>query len=44
MREWRSRNELQLPQFSAEAIAAVDDSLDYPPEGSALRAAAEEAG
>ncbi len=33
--EWRRQSELMLPDFTAERIAAVDDSLDYPPEGSA---------
>jgi MscS family membrane protein len=36
VRAWRERNELLLPRFPAETIAALDDTLAYPPAGSAV--------
>jgi MscS family membrane protein len=36
VREWRERRELALPDPTPEAIRELDDSLPYPPEGSAL--------
>lgn len=35
VRHWRDQDELQLPQFDPERIAALRGSLDYPPRGSA---------
>jgi MscS family membrane protein len=35
--EWRSRGELPLPGFPPDRIRELGGSLDYPPEGSALR-------
>ena len=37
--EWRRSGTLQLPVFTREEIDALDGALDYPPEGSASRAA-----
>jgi MscS family membrane protein len=34
VREWREAGELPLPDPSAEAVAALDDTVPYPPEGS----------
>jgi MscS family membrane protein len=34
VQQWRERNQLYLPRFPAEAMREVDDSLDYPVEGS----------
>ena len=42
--EWRRSGTLQLPHFSRREIDAIDDSLDYPPEGSELRPEDEPAG
>jgi MscS family membrane protein len=36
IRGWRERRELPLPDPTPEAIRETDDSLPYPPEGSAL--------
>jgi MscS family membrane protein len=36
VRAWRERKELLLPRFPAETIAALDDTLAYPPAGSAV--------
>jgi len=33
--EWRSSDTLPLPEFPPALIAELDDSLDYPPKGSA---------
>ena len=38
VREWREKGLLPFPDYSAEAKAEIDDSLDYPPEGSVLAA------
>ncbi len=35
--EWRRANELPFPDFAPETLAALDDTLDYPPAGSAWR-------
>ena len=35
--EWRARGELPLPGFPPDRIRELGGSLDYPPEGSALR-------
>jgi MscS family membrane protein len=37
--DWRARDELPLPGFPPERIRELDATLDYPPEGSALRRA-----
>jgi MscS family membrane protein len=37
VREWRERHELCLPSFPHEKIAEVENTLDYPPAGSATR-------
>jgi MscS family membrane protein len=37
--DWRARGELPLPGFPPERIRELDATLDYPPEGSALRRA-----
>jgi len=37
VRAWREANDLALPDFSPERLAELDDSLDWPPAGSALR-------
>jgi hypothetical protein len=34
---WRAREELPLPAFPPERIRELGATLDYPPEGSALR-------
>lgn len=36
VRRWRERNELYLPAFPQEKIDEMDDTLDYPPKGSAV--------
>lgn len=36
---WREANDLQLPDFRPDLVAEIDDTLDYPPAGSAARAA-----
>lgn len=33
---WREAGSLPLPEFPPEAIAAIDDTLEFPPKGSAL--------
>ncbi len=38
VREWRERHELCLPSFPRERIAEIENTLDYPPDGSASRA------
>jgi hypothetical protein len=35
VRAWRERGELPLPDFAEESKIALDDSVGYPPEGSA---------
>jgi MscS family membrane protein len=37
VRAWKEKGELQLPRFDPERIAALRNSIDYPPPGSALR-------
>ncbi|HSJ95602.1 MAG TPA: mechanosensitive ion channel family protein, partial [Myxococcota bacterium] len=37
--DWRARGELPLPGFPPERIRELDATLEYPPEGSALRRA-----
>ena len=34
---WRASNELCLPDFPPDRVRALDDTLAYPPAGSALR-------
>lgn len=34
VKEWKAKRELYLPNFPAEKIAAIKDSLEYPVEGS----------
>ena len=36
-RQWREQNELCLPKFPEEKIEQLKDTLDYPPEGSAVK-------
>jgi MscS family membrane protein len=36
--EWRERQELCLPRFPPEKIAELESTLDWPPDGSVLRA------
>jgi MscS family membrane protein len=43
VRAWREANDLPLPDFRPEALAEIDDTLDWPPRGSAARAAQEAA-
>jgi MscS family membrane protein len=40
VRAWREGGEMLLPDFPPATIAALGGTLDYPPEGSAARAAA----
>ena len=35
VRAWRERGELPLPDFAEESKNALDDTVRYPPEGSA---------
>ncbi|GIW42576.1 MAG: hypothetical protein KatS3mg076_3153 [Candidatus Binatia bacterium] len=37
VREWKARKALALPNLPPEELARLADTLDYPPEGSALR-------
>lgn len=37
VKAWREAEELQLPDFDPALLAELDDSLDYPPRGSAAR-------
>ena len=41
VRAWRGAGELPFPDFSEETIAEIDGTLDYPPHGSAVKAAGE---
>jgi len=34
VKEWKTKRELYLPNFPAEKIAAIKNSLEYPVEGS----------
>ncbi len=34
VKQWRAQNALYLPNFPADQIAALHESLDYPPKGS----------
>jgi MscS family membrane protein len=34
VKEWKAKRELYLPNFPAEKIAAIKNSLEYPVEGS----------
>jgi MscS family membrane protein len=36
-RQWREKNELCLPNFPEEKIKELQDTLEYPPEGSAVK-------
>ena len=36
-RQWREKNELCLPKFPDEQIDQLRNTLDYPPEGSAVK-------
>jgi MscS family membrane protein len=36
VRSWRERNELPFPDFAEEMVARLDNSVDYPPRGSAV--------
>jgi MscS family membrane protein len=38
VRAWRATHSLWLPTVPADQVAALDDTLDYPPMGSAARA------
>lgn len=38
VRAWREAGELQLPHFEETLVAELDDTLEYPPEGSAVHA------
>lgn len=40
VRAWRDGDELLIPEFPPDRIEAIDDSLEYPPVGSAMRAGA----
>jgi MscS family membrane protein len=35
VRSWRERNELPFPDFAEEMVARLDNTADYPPNGSA---------
>ena len=35
VKEWRERRELWLPRFPRDKIAEIDNTLEYPPNGSA---------
>jgi len=37
IRQWREQGELPFPDFSPEAIAEMNNKIEYPPPGSALR-------
>jgi MscS family membrane protein len=37
VRRWRETNALGLPHFRPEQLAAIADTLDYPPAGAAMR-------
>ncbi len=37
VRQWREQGKLPFPDFSAETISEIDNKLEYPPPGSALR-------
>jgi MscS family membrane protein len=39
VRRWRSEGSLPFPQFGEDVVREIDDTLDFPPEGSALRRA-----
>lgn len=34
VRQWRERNELQVPKFSEERVKDLQGTIDYPPKGS----------
>jgi len=34
LQQWREQDRLPFPDYSAEDIAALKDTLDYPPKGS----------
>ncbi|MHC5137487.1 MAG: mechanosensitive ion channel family protein, partial [Planctomycetota bacterium] len=36
-RQWRENNELCLPKFPEEKVDELRNTLDYPPEGSAVK-------
>jgi MscS family membrane protein len=36
VRDWRAQGRLYLPEFPAEAVDSLDDTLDYPPRGAAI--------
>jgi MscS family membrane protein len=36
VRTWREEGRLPFPSFTPEALAEMDDTLDYPPKGSAV--------
>lgn len=36
VRAWRSQGRLPFPDYAAEELESMDDSIPYPPEGSAL--------
>jgi MscS family membrane protein len=38
VKEWRERHELCLPSFPQEKISEIENTLDYPPDGSATLA------
>jgi MscS family membrane protein len=37
VRAWRENNELPFPDFTDERVAELDDTIEYPPPGSATR-------
>ena len=37
VRQWREQGELPFPDFSPEKISEIDNKLEYPSPGSALR-------
>jgi MscS family membrane protein len=40
VKAWRDANDMPIPEFPSELVAEIDDTLEYPPEGSASRAVA----
>lgn len=37
VQRWKANNELQVPHFNQDKIDAIDGSIVYPPEGSAMK-------
>jgi MscS family membrane protein len=42
VREWREKGEMPFPDFSPEAIAKINNQLEYPPVDSARRSKGKE--